>query len=203
MQLSHETQLSHELPTIRLTVTCPTPSPAGSEVVYQKIPSKGHTGQGAFTSGMSKHFRILQKFFSRPLWHLPAVVPKPMPIFRHLLGQHPVARSPDLRWLPMTEEQITSTRNGSDQEQELIWGGDPGETTVKMVYQHGWLEHGVGWELGQTEGSGLCLAFWGDSGVSWRKRQFIRAWTENLQCPLYYIPSGSCRAHVQGQWTAP
>ena len=30
----------------------------------------------------------------------------------------------------------------------IIWGGDPGETTVKMVYQHGWLEHGVGWELG-------------------------------------------------------
>lgn len=68
--------------------------------------AKGTQG-GAFTSGMLKCFRILQKFFPRPLWHLPAAVPKSMPIFRHLLGQHPAARSVDLPWLPTTEEQIT------------------------------------------------------------------------------------------------
>lgn len=97
---------------------------------------------------MLKHFRILQKFFPRPLWHLPATVPKSTPIFKHLLGQHPEARSADLPWLPMTEEQITPTLNGSNEEQELIWGGDPGEPTVKTVHQHGWLERDVGWELG-------------------------------------------------------
>ena len=104
--------------------------------------------QGGLHSGMLKGFRILQKCFSRPLWHLPAAVPKPMPIFRHLLGQHSVARSPDLPWLPTTEEHITLTPNGSDQEQELIWGSDPGEPTVKMVHQHGQLECSVSWELG-------------------------------------------------------
>ena len=37
-------KLYHELPTIWLTITCPTPTPAGSKVVYKKISSKGHTG---------------------------------------------------------------------------------------------------------------------------------------------------------------
>lgn len=47
MQLSHETQLSHELPTIRLTVTCvPLAPQQGVKLLTRRYLAKGTQGKG-------------------------------------------------------------------------------------------------------------------------------------------------------------